>query len=278
MFFCTFANLISRAKCFFGTIFFKNSQKSATVRCYKNVECHFFVATILGLASDLILVVVKKRFRCGFWIDWTLAFRKKMVPECNPSTPNISYDKGGWRGKCWKVVFCITDLWTKHIKKFEHAANDFVPNVLSVKNTPWNPCIAFLSDPLFNFNMAQHVFLSKKFRKNLKSFCLWGKLFWHGKMKEKRVGKDAYCNWKRQFFFWRKQPLEESFWTSIIQATYINKQNWRVPFLRFTIPCFWVSGSLKQASMQTFQELEELFWEVPKKFCMAHFSVPNYFE
>ena len=29
VFFFTFSNLISRAKCFFGTIFFKNSQKSA---------------------------------------------------------------------------------------------------------------------------------------------------------------------------------------------------------------------------------------------------------
>ena len=154
--------------------------------------CHFFVGTILGLASESKLVVVKIPFRCVFWICWTLAFWKKLDHDRHPSTLNISYHKGGWRGKCWKHVFCITELWTEHIKKFVLAANDFVPNVLSVKNTPWNPCIAFLSDPLFNFNMAQHVFfLSKKFRKNLKSFCLWGKLFWHGKMKEKRVGKDA---------------------------------------------------------------------------------------
>ena len=34
-----------------------------------------------------------------------------------------------------KVVFCITKLWTEHIEKFESEANDFVPNVLSVKNS-----------------------------------------------------------------------------------------------------------------------------------------------
>ena len=39
---------------------------SCTIRCYKNVECHFFVATVLGLASELKLVVVKIPFRCVF--------------------------------------------------------------------------------------------------------------------------------------------------------------------------------------------------------------------
>ena len=151
-------------------------------------------------------------------------------------------------------MFCITKLWTDHIKKFEHAPNHFVPNVLSVKNTPWNPCIAFLSDPLFNFNMAQHVFLSKKFRKNLKSFCFC-EVNYFGTEKWKKNALEKMLNWKRQFFFdGSNLSLEESFWRSIIQATHINKQNWRVPFLRFTIPCFWVSGSLNQASMQTFQE------------------------
>ena len=69
-----------------------------------------------------------------------------------------------------KVVFCITELWTEHIKKFESEANHFVPNVLSVKNTQSNPCITFLPDPLFNDNMAHHVFLLKKFRKKLEVF------------------------------------------------------------------------------------------------------------
>ena len=138
------------------------------------------------------MVVVKFPSKRVFWIYWTLGFWKKLVHDRHPSTLNFSYQKGDWRGKCWKLVFCVTELWTQHIKKFDHAPNDFVPNVSSVKNTPWNSCIAFLSDSLFNVNMAQHVFLSKKFRKNLKSFCLWGKLFWHGKIKEKCVGKDAY--------------------------------------------------------------------------------------
>ena len=38
----------------------------STVCCYKNVECHFFVATVLGLASELKLVVVKIPFKCVF--------------------------------------------------------------------------------------------------------------------------------------------------------------------------------------------------------------------
>ena len=34
-----------------------------------------------------------------------------------------------------KQVFCITELWTEHIKKFESEGNHFAPNVLSVKNS-----------------------------------------------------------------------------------------------------------------------------------------------
>ena len=29
----------------------------------KKVDCHFFVATVLGLASEVNLIVVKKHFR-----------------------------------------------------------------------------------------------------------------------------------------------------------------------------------------------------------------------
>ena len=134
-----------------------------------------------------------------------------------------------------KVVFCITELWTENIKKFDHAPNDFVPNVLSVKNTPWNSCIAFLSDSLFNVNMAQHVFLSKKFRKNLKSFfCLWCKLFWHGKMKEKRVGKDQ--------FFWRKQPLSGR----IFLKEYYTSHPYQQAKLKSTLFAFYYSMLLSQ--------------------------------
>ena len=34
-----------------------------------------------------------------------------------------------------KLVFCINELWTEHIKKFESEGNHFVPSVLSVKNS-----------------------------------------------------------------------------------------------------------------------------------------------
>ena len=83
-----------------------------------------------------------------------------------------------------KVVFCITELWTEHIKKFHHAPNDFFPNVLSVKTTSWNPCIAFLSDSLFNVNMAQHVFFVEEISKKIAVLLIsaWGcDFFFHAK-------------------------------------------------------------------------------------------------
>ena len=78
------------------------SPKLNTVCGYKNVLCHFFVGTVLGLASEPKLVVVKNPFKCVFWIYWTLVFRKKLDHDLHPSTLNTSYHKGGWRGKCWK--------------------------------------------------------------------------------------------------------------------------------------------------------------------------------
>ena len=83
--------------------------KSTTLCFVKNVLCHFFVVTVLGVASELKLVVVKIPFKCVFWIYWTLVFRKKLDHDLHPSTLNISYHKGGWRGKCWKK-WCFVSL------------------------------------------------------------------------------------------------------------------------------------------------------------------------
>ena len=177
----------------------------ATVRCYKNVECHFFVATVLGLASDLVLVVVKIRFRCAFWIYWTLAFRKKLVPECNPSTPNISYQKGGWRGKCWKQPFCINELWTNKIHEFERSQNHFVPNVLSVKSFVYNLTYIWFVCQTHHFvhffcakeisSKKPSVFPSlgkKRFRevvpiRTIYFLVFWLETFWEGKAKGRRM-------------------------------------------------------------------------------------------
>ena len=71
-----------------------------------------------------------------------------------------------------KLVFCITELWTEHIKKFESEANHFVPNVLSVKNSTEDPCIAVLPDPLFTDDMARHVFCPRNFEKSWSLFDL----------------------------------------------------------------------------------------------------------
>ena len=45
------------------------------------------------------------------------------------------------------LLFCINKPWTENMKKFESSENHFVPNVLSVKNLEYNPCMIFLSDP-----------------------------------------------------------------------------------------------------------------------------------
>ena len=44
-------------------IFFKMSQNSFTVCMRKKVECHKTYTTVLGLALELNLIVVKKHFR-----------------------------------------------------------------------------------------------------------------------------------------------------------------------------------------------------------------------
>ena len=188
--------------------------------------CHFFVATVLGLASDLILVVVKIRFRCVFWIYWTLAFRKKLVPECNPSTPNISYHKGGWRGKCWKQPFCINELWTNKIHEFERSENHFVPNVLSVKKCEYNLYMICLSDPpLCAIFLCKRNFLTKAkcfsifevknaFEKlpHFLTIFFFG-LYWKHFGKEKQKQEELYDRYKRpSHLHISKQLLDQQLW------------------------------------------------------------------
>ena len=117
---------------------------------------------------------------CGqnsFWV-WVLiqlnvGFPKKIGSRTSSfdSKYFLSQGKLTWK-MLKKVVFCITDLWTEHIKKFESEANHFVPNVLSVKNTQWNPCMTFLPDPLFNDNMAHHVFFVEEISKKVGSLFI----------------------------------------------------------------------------------------------------------
>ena len=44
-------------------IIYENHREFSTVCMRKKVVCHFFVATVLGLASEVNLIVVKKHFR-----------------------------------------------------------------------------------------------------------------------------------------------------------------------------------------------------------------------
>ena len=125
----------------------KKHTQFPTVCCYKNVECHIFVATTLGLASELKLVVVKIRFGCGFWFNWTLAFRKKLLPECIPSTQIFRMTREAEVENVENLLFCIRELWTENIKKFVTNENDFVPNECTVKNCEYYLCMISLSDP-----------------------------------------------------------------------------------------------------------------------------------
>ena len=125
----------------------KFSNNQTTVWMHKSVGRHKTFATVLGLASELNLIVVKIRFRCGFWFNWTLAFRKKLLPECIPLTQILYMTREAEVENVEKWLFCINQLWTENIKKFVTSENDFVPNEFTVKNFEYNPYIISLSDP-----------------------------------------------------------------------------------------------------------------------------------
>ena len=61
-----------------------------------------------------------------------------MHRDCHPSTPKKSYLRGGRGGKRWKVLFCINELWTENMPKFESSQNHFVAKRFRVKKPSWN--------------------------------------------------------------------------------------------------------------------------------------------
>ena len=165
---------------------------------HKSVGRHQTFATVLGLASELNLIVVKIRFRCGFWFNWTLAFRKKLLPECIPSTQIFCMTREAEVENVEKWLFCINQLWTENIKKFVTSENDFVPNEFTVKNFEYNPCIISLSDSVLWVNMTT-FFVEKKFPWKKSNVCpFWGKNYW---------SKKRHTFWTliwRSFFFGKR--------------------------------------------------------------------------
>jgi hypothetical protein len=86
-----------------------------------------------------------------------------------------------------------------------------------------------------------------------------------GTEKWKKNALEKMLNWKRHFFFWRKQPLSGR----IFLKEYYTSPPYQQAKLKSTLFAFYYSMLLSQRKSKSSlnanvsRRLEELFWEVP---------------
>ena len=93
-----------------------------------------------------------------------------MHRDCHASTPKKSYLREAEGRNVEKVLFCINELWTENMPKFESSQDHFVDKRFRVKKPSWNIYKSLPSDTRVLANIG--TLYKKNFLKKVKCFNL----------------------------------------------------------------------------------------------------------